>query len=234
MEIPSGAIGQPVSLLEKVQRAQRVITKAVRRFPTSSIAVAWTGGKDSTVLLHLIRTFYHGRVPFPVFFNDSTMEFKEVYRFINRLEKVWGLKVFRVKHLDSDLATFSSLSPTNQVEFSRIMKINAISWALDTYHWKAFMVAIRHDEHPARSKETYFSKRSTHFRIHPILHFTESDIWSYIKVNKVPYVSLYKKGYRSLGERPFTRKAGKHGSERSGREPGKEFLMQRLRELGYW
>ena len=71
-------------------------------------------------------------------------------------------------------------------------------------------------------------------RIHPILHFSEKDIWEYTKHFGVPYVDLYDKGYRSLGEKPFTKPVPAGGNERSGREREKEELMQRLRKLGYW
>ena len=66
------------------------------------------------------------------------------------------------------------------------------------------------------------------------MHFSEKDIWDYIKRFDVPYVNLYDEGYRSLGEKVFTRKAKKGEGERSGRESGKEIVMRRLRKLGYW
>ena len=80
----------------------------------------------------------------------------------------------------------------------------------------------------------YIFPRDNHTRVHPLLDFTEADIWAYIKTFKVPYVNLYDKGYRSLGEKPFTKKATKYGDERSGREKDKEQLMDKLRNIGYW
>jgi len=116
------------------------------------------------------------------------------------------------------------------MEIIRIAKINALNYALAKYKIKAFVSGIRWDEHEARSKETYFSQRSTHTRIHPILHFTLDDIWDYIKTYKVPYVKLYDKGYKSLGEAPFTKPVkDKNASERAGREATKEKTMERLR-----
>ena len=42
-----------------------------------------------------------------------------------------------------------------------------------------------------------------HVRIHPILHWTEIEVWKYIKREKIPITSLYfskgGKRYRSLG-----------------------------------
>ena len=48
----------------------------------------------------------------------------------------------------------------------------------------------------------------THVRIHPILHWTEIDIWRYTQREGIPTIDLYfaKKGlrYRSLGDQDIT------------------------------
>ncbi|MBI3576959.1 phosphoadenosine phosphosulfate reductase family protein [Candidatus Gottesmanbacteria bacterium] len=222
------------ALAKKIAIAQDLIRQAYKTYG-SQLAVAWTGGKDSTVMLDLIRSTFHGKVPFPVMFNDSTMEFEEIYAFIETITTQWKLRLHVVKHVPEDLKKFYQLTSFQKKElFSRQMKIHAIASALDRYHYKGFLVAIRWDEHASRSRETYLSQRTDHVRFHPILHFTEADIWSYIKSRRVPYVALYDHGYRSLGEKPFTHPAKKSQRERSGREPGKEIIMEQLRDLGYW
>ena len=96
------------------------------------------------------------------------------------------------------------------------------------------IVGVRADEEGSRSKERYFSPRDkdnvwdvgdqppefwnqfktdfspgTHVRIHPLLDWTELNIWEYIEREKIPVVSLYlNQGsgtrYRSLGCYPCT------------------------------
>jgi sulfate adenylyltransferase subunit 2 len=96
------------------------------------------------------------------------------------------------------------------------------------------IVGARADEEGSRSKERYFSPRDrqnewdiaeqppefwnlyktdflpgTNVRIHPLLDWTELNIWEYIQVEKIPTVSLYYnqgegKRYRSLGCYPCT------------------------------
>ncbi|MGM0472119.1 MAG: sulfate adenylyltransferase subunit CysD [Bacillota bacterium] len=96
------------------------------------------------------------------------------------------------------------------------------------------IVGVRADEEGSRSKERYFSPRDknndwsinnqppefwsqyktdfepgTHVRIHPLLDWTELDIWEYIKREEIPIVDLYfDQGagtrYRSLGCAPCT------------------------------
>ena len=48
----------------------------------------------------------------------------------------------------------------------------------------------------------------THLRVHPLLHWTEIDIWRYTKRENIPLVALYfaknGKRYRSLGDKDIT------------------------------
>ncbi len=224
------------NLNQKIKKSKEVILLAAKKWPKKSICLAWTGGKDSTVVLHLVRETFKGKVPFKVMFNDSTLEFKEVYDFIKKLTKDWKLDLIWQKHLLEDLEAYEKTKDKEQkMEIMRIAKINAINFAIAKYNIKAFISGIRWDEHEARSQETYFSQRSTHYRVHPILHFTLQDIWDYIKTFDVPYVKLYDLGYKSLGEAPFTKPVkDKNAPERAGREATKEKTMERLRKLGYW
>ena len=97
-------------------------------------------------------------------------------------------------------------------------------------------------------------KDANHVRVHPLLQWTELDIWKYIKQKNIPVNSLYfsKSGrrFRSLGCIPCTipvnskatnldqiideLKKSKDG-ERSGRAQDKEdaHSMEKLRALGY-
>ncbi len=47
-----------------------------------------------------------------------------------------------------------------------------------------------------------------HLRVHPILHWTESDIWAYTRRENIPIIPLYLshegKRYRSLGDSDIT------------------------------
>jgi len=104
----------------------------------------------------------------------------------------------------------------------------------DTEAFTGVIAGARADEEGSRSKERYFSARGTqghwdvadqppefwnqyktdfapgtHVRIHPLLDWTELNIWEYIEREKIPTVSLYYnqgdgKRYRSLGCYPCT------------------------------
>ena len=218
-----------MNLQEKIQKSHEVIKQAFVNYDKSAIAIAWTGGKDSTVVLHMTHQLFNKTIPCRVYFNDSGYEFPEVLQFIDRLVDEWDLNLLRHLHSYSDQRR---LKRTMDAKLAREAKVRSIARAVNEFEISAFIGGIRHDEHPARSQEKYVVDHGDHTRYHPILHFTEDDIWDYIYEYKVPYVDLYDRGYRSLGEKPFTQKA-KNG-ERSGRDKDKEKVMKRLRSLGYW
>ena len=102
--------------------------------------------------------------------------------------------------------------------------------------------------------QTDFGDGCSHVRVHPILHWTELDVWRYTKENAVPFNPLYfsrnGKRFRSLGCQCCTTPIDSSAStvddiiselettdipERSGRsqDKEKEEVMRRLRSLGY-
>lgn len=113
-------------------------------------------------------------------------------------------------------------------------KKNKYEVDINTEAFTGVIVGVRSDEEGSRSKERYFSPRDkenewdvgdqppefwnqyktdfvrgTHLRIHPLLDWTELNIWEYIYKEKIPTVSLYYnqgngKRYRSLGCYPCT------------------------------
>lgn len=94
-----------------------------------------------------------------------------------------------------------------------------------------------------------------HSRVHPLLHWREIDIWRYIQREKIPVINLYFAGkernrYRSIGcatccepvvsgantvARIISELEKTKEAERSGRsqDKEKEYMMQKLRALGY-
>ena len=57
------------------------------------IAVLWSLGKDSNVVLWLVRKAFFGHVPFPVLHVDTGKKFQAMYAFRERYAKEWGLKL---------------------------------------------------------------------------------------------------------------------------------------------
>ncbi|MBM4137659.1 MAG: phosphoadenosine phosphosulfate reductase family protein [Nitrospira sp.] len=221
-----------MSLEEKEVYSKKVILDTKEKYG-NNIAIAFSGGKDSTTLLHLVKTAFNGIIPWKVFTLDTSAEFKEIINFVHRIEKEWGFELIALRN-DDALKTIEIAK--DKAECCYLLKAVPINNAIKNYGLKALMTAVRWDEQEARINEEFFTQRENppHMRVQPILHFKEFDIWSYIKKYNIPYCELYKKGYRSIDCEPCTRQHGPGGAERGGRDQDKEEVMRRLRAMGYF
>jgi len=208
----------------KIEKSLQIIREALQSF--SKVAVIWSTGKDSTVVLYLTRQLDPNIM---VFFGDTTQKFKETYDFRDRMAKEWNLNLI---NMVPDV-TYEEVKGERERCCHHLKTLPAVKF-LVKFTIDAALVGIRWDEHPARANEDYFSQRPHCCRVHPILHWTEKDIWAFIKQNKIPYNPLYDRGYRSIGCAPCTIPAPPEAPERSGRAKDKEEIMERLRSLGYW
>ena len=220
-----------MNLSEKEMESIKVIEKAFALYGNDQ-AIAFTGGKDSLTVLHLVKRFCNGTVPLPVINIDTTVKFPEIYEFRDRIASEWSLNLKIIS--DADAAKSIAISK-NKAECCRRLKVDVLKRAIVDNHYKAIMTGVRWDEQDARATEEYFVTKENpdHVRVNPILHFTEADIWEYIEKYDLPYCTLYDQGYRSLGCVPCTIKSTT-GSERDGRSPEKEEIMGQLRSLGYF
>jgi len=212
---------------EKVEKSKEIIREAFERF--DRIGVAWTTGKDSTVILHLVKGVF-GEVPCPVIHGDTTVKFPEVYEFRDRLAKEWNLDL----HIARPEIPSGFKIAGDRENCCHLLKTIPAQKMIEKLNLDAIIAGIRWDEQEARQNEKYFSKRKSHYRVHPILHWTEKDIWRYTRENDLPHNPLYDQGYRSIGCMPCTEKTPEGGAERAGRAQDKEEIMQKLRALGYW
>jgi sulfate adenylyltransferase subunit 2 len=253
-----------------------IIREAYVRF--QRLALLWSIGKDSTTVLWLCRKAFFGKVPFPVVHIDTTFKFPQMYAFRDRLAREWRFNLITETNWE---AIHAGIDYQNHDAFTccHELKTVALQKAIEKHRFDALLVGIRRDEHGIRAKERVFSGRdidfrwnyelqpaevwdhyqgqmddSRHTRIHPLLGWTEKDVWRYTRREGIPVNELYLakdgKRYRSLGCMPITNPVDSSAdtidkiieelettttAERSGRSQDKEqaFTMQKLRSLGY-
>jgi sulfate adenylyltransferase subunit 2 len=239
------------------------------------ITLLWSLGKDSNALVWMAKKAFFGYVPFPVLHIDTGKKFKEMYAFRDRYAREWNLDLIvggcpPVEDMDP------SLPPAAR---SAARKTAGLRAMIDEKGFTGIIAGIRRDEEGTRAKERVFSPRGeenkwdyrdqppefwdqfktefapgTHLRVHPILHWTEIDIWRYTQREGIPLVDLYfakdGKRYRSLGDQDITSPVESTAStlkeiieelkrtkvaERSGRamDHESEDAFERLRAAGY-
>lgn len=252
----------PVSA--KIRGGKEVVEKAFEVFDSSNIRIGFTGGKDSTLTAWLVKQVCeeNGYDKPKFMFVDHGQHFDEIEEYVSGIAREWGFEVDRVANDDvidkagepGDRVPVEELSDNNKAEAQRF-DADEVPWLMDTkvgnhllktvpmYSYlrergvKAVINGIRWDEHRSRSDEDSFSVRSDpdHLRVHPILQFSERDVWDAtwfhvvadvssvdleeypetvddlpgdLGVGDVPVSPKYWSGFRSLGSEVSTDKSG--------------------------
>ena len=255
-----------------------ILRETFRHFKKS--AMLWSIGKDSCVMLWLARKAFFGHVPFPCVHVDTSYKLPEMIAFRDRLAREWKLDLVVGQNraaLDAK-QTFPD-GALDRVGCCTALKRDPLAAVIAEKGYEAVIVGIRRDEEGTRAKERYFSPRNkdfewnfrdqppefwgqfqtdfepgTHLRVHPLLHWTELNVWEYIHREGIPLVSLYfahgGRRYRSLGCAPCTGTVESHAAtvpeiieelrqttvaERSTRAQDQESedAFERLRASGY-
>ncbi len=236
----------------------------------------WSMGKDSTVLLWLVRKAFFGHVPFPLIHIDTGYEIPELIEYRDRIVREWRLRLVVGQNQEALAAGMNHTK--GRVTCCTALKIDALKQTIAKHGFTALILGIRSDEEGTRAKERYFSPRDchgewdfrdqppelwdqyktsfpdgTHIRIHPLLDWTELNVWEYLQLEKIPLPSLYfDQGtgtrYRSLGCVPCTATVPSTArtvediiselrtttvAERAGRAQDEGRGMEVLRKLGH-
>ena len=159
------------SLEEKIENSKKVLKEAYEKYG-KGMAISWTGGKDSTTLVHIARNIFGSKNKLPIIYLDTQLDFEEIYSFIDKVSKKWSLNLFTIKTTKEQMEKYNSLKiKADRSKLATYFKINLLKKAIKKYKITALVSAIRWDEQPERVAEKYFSPRKDHMRIHPLLHF---------------------------------------------------------------
>ena len=185
-------------------------------------------GKDSTVLLHLLRKASRpAPPPLPLLHVDTTWKFREMITFRDRVAAEGDIDM-RV-HINQD-GVRQGISPLahGAAVHTDVMKTQALTQALDHFRFDAAIGGARRDEEKSRAKERIFSFRNAQHRwdpkqqrpelwrtwntqirqgesvrVFPLSNWTELDVWEYIRRENIEVVPLY-----FAKERPVVRRDG--------------------------
>ena len=183
-------------------------------------------GKDSTVLLHLMRKAFHpARAPIPLLHIDSTYEFRETYAFRDQVPARCDVEL-RV-HINEE-GVRQGISPFihGPTVHTDVMRTQGLRQALEAGRYDCAIGGARRDEEKSRAKERIFSFRSAQHRwdpknqrpelwnlyntriqrgesvrAFPISNWTELDIWLYILRENIALPPLYFARPRPVVER---------------------------------
>ena len=174
---------------ELVEKSKGVVRETFEKFKPSETAITWTGGKDSTTDLWIIRQVcLEDNLDLPqVITIDEGDAFTEITDFLINVSKKWHIDLkwlcnFDVlkccqSHLGNTIKV-KDLNERNQAELKRIelkedsftfeaesyagnhlMKTVVLNQFIEENNIRALFMALRKDEQTARKGDEYFTKK---------------------------------------------------------------------------
>ena len=176
----------------------------------------FSGGKDSITLVRLAqKAFYPAKVPFPLLHIDTGHNFPETIEFRDRLAREMDLELI-VRNVQDNIDKGVVKEETGRYASRNILQTETLLDAINEFGFDACIGGARRDEEKARAKERVFSVRDDfgqwdeknqrpelfdmlngkidlgqNVRVFPISNWTELDVWSYIKKEKIEIPSIY-------------------------------------------
>jgi phosphoadenosine phosphosulfate reductase len=216
----------PATTEEKLSAAITLIADELKAFTRpEDITVTCSFQAEDMIVLDIVRE----TVPnVPVVFLDTGYHFAEVYEYRDQMARDWSLNLINLLPELTVAEQESQFGILNQTDPSRccgMRKVKPLFSALENY--KLWFTGMRREQAKSRATmqltESFKLPSGNHIRkISPLADWTTKDVWTVAKQRNIPLLSLYDKGYSSIGCEPCTSLPLDPNDPRSGRWGGQK------------
>lgn len=179
------------TFIKKVQRTKQIIKKALDMMKKPY--VAFSTGKDSTVLLDLTRTINPN---IPAVYFDADAAYPESFEM---LETIPNLIKFKTEPILATFRKWGILHLNIEDKTMESTVYRPIKALLAKYHFDGVFLGLRAEESYGRKKlaqtkgTLFWQKRESIWECIPLAWWTYRDIWAYIFSNNLNYNKIYDK-----------------------------------------
>jgi phosphoadenosine phosphosulfate reductase len=173
---------------------------------------------ECVVLVHMLREV---RPDIPVLFLDTVHHFAETYAYRDEIAARWGLNLVTLRADDPAPGLWQQSTDACCARH----KVGPLFSALADYD--TWFTGLRREQSPSRAGlaevEPFKLANGTILRkVSPLAAWTAREVWAYAKAHDIPLLSLYDRGYTSIGCEPCTSLPTDPSNDRSGRWSGQK------------
>lgn len=183
--------------------AEQRITWALASFP-GRVALSSSFGIQAAVSLHMVSV---QQPDIPVILIDTGYLFPETYRFIDELvERLkLNLHVFRAKLSPAwQEARYGRLwdQGIEGIErYNQLNKVEPMQRALEQLGVTAWLAGLRRQQARSRQQRQVLEQGvGGRWRLHPIVDWTDREVFNYLREHELPYHPLWHENYVSVGD----------------------------------
>lgn len=191
----------------EAQSAQARVAWALEEF-RPQIVLSSSFGAQAAVCLHLVTVQWP---EIPVVLMDTGYLFPETYEFIDQLTERLSLNLrvyrspFSPAWQESRHGKLWEQGVDGIKKYNQINKVEPMNRALTELGAKAWIAGLRRKQSSTREKLGVLAQQGNRVKVHPIIDWSDKDVYNYLTKHKLPYHPLWEKGYVSIGDVHTTR-----------------------------
>jgi phosphoadenosine phosphosulfate reductase len=208
----------------KIRAAEQLIRQELEQTQRNTCVTNSFQAEDM-IVLHIVRQILPN---VSVIFLDTGYHFAEVYEYRNRMAQAWSMNLINLLPeltVPEQEAQFGVLNQTDPSRCCGLRKVKPLFAALDRY--ELWFTGLRREQAKSRAalqpiEDFALPTARTIRKISPLAEWTAKDVWYYAVQHNIPLLSLYDKGYSSIGCEPCTSLPHDPNDPRSGRWGGRK------------
>jgi len=192
------SLNQQFGTLTAIER----IEKAAELLP-GNLAMTSSFGIDSAVSLQLINQVIPG---IRVILIDTGYLFQETYQYAETLQHTLKLNL-HIHQSPVSAARFESLHGQLWLQgidglnqYNQLRKVQPLNQAMSVLNIMSWFSGVRRSQSSTRQQLPWIATKNQLYKVHPLLDWSDRDLYRHTKKHQLPQHPLYKKGYLTVGD----------------------------------